>query len=403
MTIETRAPAYEAEIRLILRVAMVLFIYTVAIGILNGLDLVTFDRRPLLAHLHIGTLGWITMAVFAASLWLFAKPGEERPAIRWIARAAPAVAFLYNVAFLTTDGIARPIFGTLMLVIIVVFFLWAAARARETPLSVPHLGILAGLATSVLGAVLGILNGVRLAQTDSSLPETLGDAHPATMVVGFLVPLGMAFAEWVMRPASIEDRAARLGQLQIGLPFVGAIVLVIGILIEADPLAALSLLFEVAGLAIFLWRLWPVARHISWLQANTARHGPPASLFLIVNIAILVYLISNYIDDFEAAPRRLALALDHSIFVGVLTNTILALLSTTLRTPRPEWVDHAVFWGVNIGAAGFVLGLLADVTPLLRVFTPLLGAAILLAIGVHLAEAVREIRTGRPELATPPA
>jgi hypothetical protein len=264
--------------------------------------------------------------------------------------------------------------------------------------------VLAGLATSVLGAVLGILNGVRLAQTDSSLPETLGDAHPATMVVGFLVPLGMAFAEWVMRPDSIDERATRLGQLQIGLPFTGAIVLVIGILLEADPLAGLSLLFEIVGLAIFLWRMWPTARQTSWLRAGPARHAVPASLFLIVNIVILVYLISNYIDDFEAAPRRLALALDHSIFVGVLTNTILALLVMTLRTPRPEWVDHAVFWGFNAGATGFVTGLVADQTWLIRIATPLLGAAILLAIGVHLAEAVREMRSSRPALAaSPPA
>ena len=56
------------EIRLILRAAMVLFVYTVVVGILNGTDLVEFNQKPLLAHVHLGTLGWLTMAVFAGAL-----------------------------------------------------------------------------------------------------------------------------------------------------------------------------------------------------------------------------------------------------------------------------------------------------------------------------------------------
>jgi hypothetical protein len=393
MTTQPRTPAYQAEIRLILLIAMVLFIYTVVIGILNGLDLVTFDRRPLLAHLHIGTLGWITMAVFAAALWLFGTPGEERDEVRWAARAAPVIALLYNIAFLTTDGIARPILGTLMLLAIVFFFLWALVRARNTTLSVPHLGVLAGLGTSVVGAILGILNAVRIAQVDSSLPETLGDAHPATMVVGFLVPLGLAFAEWVMRPDSVDQPASRAGQAQIALPFLGGVALAVGLLVEAQPIIMLSLPLEIAGIAIFAWRIWPVARTVSWLDPAVARHGVTAAIFLVVNLGLFVYLIGNYADDFEAAPRRLLLALDHSIFVGVLTNTILATIALTLRTPRPLWFDHVVFWGFNAGIAGFLLGLITDQTPIIRVATPVLGAAILLAVFVHLADAVKRLRS----------
>ena len=82
------ASAFASEIRLILAAALLLFTYTVVIGILNGLDLVTFDRRPLLAHLHIGTLGWITMAVFAGSLALFGDEASARRSRRrsWLRR-----------------------------------------------------------------------------------------------------------------------------------------------------------------------------------------------------------------------------------------------------------------------------------------------------------------------------
>ena len=70
--------------------AIVIFLYTIAIGILNGTDIVDFDRRRILGHVHGGTLGWLTLAVFAASLWLFGelKPAvsdRERTMVRWLA------------------------------------------------------------------------------------------------------------------------------------------------------------------------------------------------------------------------------------------------------------------------------------------------------------------------------
>ena len=54
---------YRGEVQLLLRSALILFTVTVVIGILNGTDLVDFDRKALLAHVHAGTLGWITISV----------------------------------------------------------------------------------------------------------------------------------------------------------------------------------------------------------------------------------------------------------------------------------------------------------------------------------------------------
>ena len=67
---------YLSQIRLLLQSALLIFAYTVVIGILNGTDLVEFSHKQLLTHVHTGTLGWITTAVFAGALWLFgATPG----------------------------------------------------------------------------------------------------------------------------------------------------------------------------------------------------------------------------------------------------------------------------------------------------------------------------------------
>ena len=383
------ASPFASEIRLILIAALLLFTYTVVVGILNGVDAVEFDRRVLLAHLHIGTLGWITMAVFAGSLTLFGSGAAASSWVRMTALAAPVVAAGYNVAFMTTSGIARPVLGSLMTLVIILMAVWGFSQARGRTLSVPHLGMLAGLATSVIGALLGVLLGLRISNPDLNIAETVGEAHPATMVVGFLIPVGMAFSEWVLNPASVHERAGRLGWLQIGLPFIGGVSVVLGILLDILPLVMLSLPFEIVGAAIFIWRMLPLVRRVGWMSTDMARHGAVASGFLIVNIVIFVYLISNYAEDFEQTPRRLMLALDHSIFIGVLTMAIMGYDANVSQAARAPWIDHAVFGGISVGAALFVAGLLADTDPLIHAGTPLLGVAILLGIAVHAMGLIR--------------
>jgi hypothetical protein len=81
---------------MLLQVALLIFIFTVVIGILNGTDLVDFDgeqgRRTLLTHVHGGTIGWITLSVFAASLWLFGGGEISKRDVQigqWLAHLPP--------------------------------------------------------------------------------------------------------------------------------------------------------------------------------------------------------------------------------------------------------------------------------------------------------------------------
>jgi hypothetical protein len=67
----------------------------------------------------------------------------------------------------------------------------------------------------------------------------------------------------------------------------------------------------------------------------------------------------------------------------VLTNVIVGWVVGLSNARRPQWVDDTVFWGVNVGVAGFLSGLVADSSLVIRIFTPILGASILLAIVVH--------------------
>ena len=67
-------------------------------------------------------------------------------------------------------------------------------------------------------------------------------------------------------------------------------------------------------------------------------------------------------------------------------------LSGIARSAVWRWADQLVFWGVNVGLVGFVIGLSAEVAEVKRVSTPVMGVSILLAL---LTAAVRMSAGGR--------
>src|SRR5690606_9483701 len=114
-------------VRLLFRGALVIFILTIVIGILNGLDVWAVPHDIVLTHVHSGTLGWITLGVFGAAGTMLARPGESIRSMAIfgvIAMAAYILAF-GSVEFTTGTSIQRPIGGTLALISIVWFFVWA--------------------------------------------------------------------------------------------------------------------------------------------------------------------------------------------------------------------------------------------------------------------------------------
>jgi hypothetical protein len=389
MAIHSQAPAspLQREVRLLLQAAMTVFTFTVVVGILNGTDLVDFDRKTVLTHVHVGTLGWITMSVFAASLWLFGqgKPVGSRMLLcaRGLTVLAVVALPLYSFTFAFTYGSARPTLGGLVLAIIIGFFAWVLLRASQVELTVPHWGFFAAVATSAVGGLLGVLLGIKIATGNNVLPSGGADAHPATMVVGFLIPVGMALCEWCLawpRP----ERAGRLGIAQIVLPFIGGLLLMVSLLLDIIPLAPIAALIELGGVGIFLKRLWPRLRTVQLREGSIGRFAAATATAIVFNILLINYLAAKFQGDFDKVPRHQILALDHTMFVGVLTNAIFGLLLASAGERPMRWAraDHAVFFGINVGLIGFVVGLLFDVVLLKRMFTPVMGASILLGLGL---------------------
>ena len=367
------------QVRLLLQVAMVVFVWTVGIGILNGTDLVDFDRKVVLSHVHAGTLGWITTSVFAASLWLFgatASEGEARIG-RAVAAYSAVVLPVFALTFAFTYEEPRAVLGTLALLAILGMFGWVVGRARRVELTTVHLGFLAAVATSVVGGIIGVLLATEIATGRNVLTDGGSDAHPATMVVGFLIPVGMALAEWGLRGNDLE-RAGALGTAQIAFPFAGGLVLMIGLLLDIDALPPLSTLIELVGVVIFFKRMWGPLRAVRWGERSPGRYAAMAAFAIVANIVFLNYLAAANKGDFDNVGIHQILALDHMMFVGVLTNAIFALLLVATGA-RSEWpaLDTVVFVAMNAALLGFVISLLAESTALMRIATPVLGVAIL--------------------------
>ena len=385
-----------SEVRLLLQLAMVVFVWTVGIGILNGTDIVDFNQKVILSHVHAGTLGWITTSVFAASLWLFgrtASPGEVRTATA-LTRYAVVVLPLFAFTFAFTYDNPRAIMGSLALIAIIGFFSWVATRARQVELTTVHLGFLAAVATSVVGGVIGVLLATEIATGNNVLPDGGEDAHPATMVVGFLIPVGMALAEWGLRGSAIP-KAGRLGTLQIAFPFIGGIILMLGLLLDVQALPPLAVLIELAGVVILFKRLWAPMRAVSWTERAPGRYATASAIAIIANIIFLNYLAAANNGDFDKVADHQILAVDHVMFVGVLTNAIFAMLlvATAGQTRWPK-LDNVVFFGMNLGLIGFAVSLLAEATWLERIATPVMGACILAGL-VDRTVALRSGAAGR--------
>ena len=386
-------PFWRGDIRLLFQTAMGVFVITVGIGMLNGQHFIKLSQDILLTHVHAGTIGWITLSVMALCLWLFG--GDDTPEshrtqdtmrayIHALSVLAAVSVPVYVVAFFSGNLVARAIFGFPVLAAIVGILVWIIQRSRQIRLTVAHIAILGALVTVTVGAVIGVLLQVEFATSGNFLPSGAFAAHPATMVVGYLLLVGMAISEWQLMPDT--GRLPRAGLVQIALPFTAGLVLTVGLLYNNFALLGVNVLFEIVGVVIYIVRFAPRVLRARWLEPTSERYFAISSIFVVVNVALIVYLIGAIVTkvytDFLLIPRWLVFGQDHAMFIGVMTNALFGLIYEVTRERRDywRWADHILFWGMNFGMIGFVLSLLANVPFFERVFTPIMGGSILLGL-----------------------
>ena len=378
MSVFAPAAEWPRLIRSLYLVAMAIFLVTIAIGILNGLDLVTFNHDQLLTHVHSGTIGWISLGIIASAFWL-TRSGDRR--IAWsLAILVP----IYVAAFYSGNYAFRAIAGTPLLVVIVIVFLWAWRAARADG-SFPAIAVALALTTFAYGAVFGVVLQIGFATSRTLLPGDGIGAHAATMTTSYLMLAGMGLTEWRLLGTRGVPRS---GLVQIGALFLGGAILAAALLFSIDLKIAggLNILCEFVAVGIFMYRLWPTALRAGWMSPDGRRHVAFAVLVIPFSMAILVYLIALAASsgDPTKVPAGLLIAFDHSVFIGVITNTMFGLIYALTNDVAAEapWLRHVVFAGLNAGMIVFVIGLIADSSLIKEIGSPIMGLSALLGLWI---------------------
>ena len=396
MTARSSPGELASQVRALFYVAMAVFLVTIAIGIVNGLDVYTFDRNQLLTHVHSGTLGWITLSLVAASAW-FARGIDRR-----LAWALAIIIPIYVAGFYLAIPWLRAVVGVALLVVILWLVVWAWGIYSGNR-SLPALAIALGLTTFTYGAIIGVLRQIQNAGGPNIFPPTadLVGAHASAMVFSYLILVSMGLIEWRVRGTTGLPRA---GLLQLGTLFAGGLILSGTLLfLTGDAIKAaggLDLLVDIVAVAIFAVRVLPSALRTNWM-AGAGRHFAVSALFVLVAMAIFLYVIFKFISDPSLAqdPTPIAgilTASDHAAFIGVVTNLVLGLLTalTADRGDRWPWASQVVFWGTNLGLSVFLVGLVAESSIIKEIGAPTMGVSLLVGLAA-LAKRLRdsELRT----------
>ena len=389
-------------------VAIAMFLVTVVIGILNGLDLVDFSqpelRNTLLTHVHSGTLGWISLSIVATAMWL-ARSGDRR-----LAWAFGVLIPVYVAAFYSGNYQARAIVGVGLLLAIVWVAVWAW-RIANASRSLPTLAVALGLTTFLMGAIIGVLIQIQGAFGTTLFPanaDPMG-AHASTMVFSYLVLVAMGLLDWQLKGTTNRPPWAIV---QIGVLFAGGLVLVLSLLflgLEATQgIGGIYLLLELIAVVLFVIRIVPTALRTDWMRSGPRRFFGTSALFVVVAMALFLYFIAKFLtapdpSDFSSLPIGVLTASDHATFIGVMTNLIFGMaltLSADRRSLWP-WADQVIYWGVNLGLVIFLVGLAGESAEIKRIGAPLMGLAILLGLAtIAMRLWTSELRVDNPEEAT---
>ena len=373
----------DSAARLLFRGALAIFLVTIVIGILNGLDVWQPSHNMLLTHVHSGTLGWITLSVFGAALLCFGDPAGESGGTQRLAWFALGAAVLYVIAFATGTGIFRPIAGTLMLVAIVWFLVWVWGRYRDSEKSTSQLGLLLAMVSLTIGGILGVLLGLFIA--NGSIPglseetaTSLAGAHPPAMLIGYLVLAGAALVHWLLvGPSTVP------GRVVMWALFAGGIAANLAFILDIEPLIQVATALEVVAIITFTVHMWPRIKPSSWAGRGMDDFARFGAWFLLIGVGLLVYVVQLFMSgqlDPETGGGEIGvlLAFDHAMFIGVMTNVLFALVASRGDGKVAPWLA----WLINGGVVVFLLGLILDVAVLKRIGAPVMGLALLYGVYV---------------------
>jgi hypothetical protein len=217
----------------------------------------------------------------------------------------------------------------------------------------------------------------------------VADAHPPAMLIGYLLLAGFAAVNWLLH----SDKPARSGMIQMWLLFGAGILVNIAFVTGTDEqLAGPANLAMIVAVVMLVWQSRRELSPAGWKGAGEGAFPRVATVALVVGLAlltVLIYWVINDEIDFDAltpSQEGLGLGFDHTMFIAVMSNVLFGVLAANLSSARTKMVNRIVLWGVNVGIAGFVIGLVTTTQVLKQIFTPIMGTSLLIGIAVYVME-----------------
>jgi hypothetical protein len=387
--------------------ALLLFVFTIVVGILNGLDIYDPDHDTLLTHVHAGTLGWISLATAGTGFLMFTRgrdlSEDERARSSTLAWAMTGAITLYVIAFLIGDRmpgdrIQRPIAGTLLFVVVIWYVVWLFQNNRAYDRSnVARLGMILAWLSMLMGAVLGVLLGIftSLNEIPGLADDTaarLAEAHPPAMVIGFLFLAAFSIIEWLLYEEQTWAES-RSGATMMWLAFIGGFIVNIAFISDVEDLLGPANLLAIAGVGVLIWRARRLLVPSGWAEVGTGTYPRLSIMFLIAYLVLLTVIVQRFVSgamDVNALQDwelGLILTFDHVMFIGVMTFLLFGVLASQINDGSGVTVaDKILLWGVAAGITGFAVGLLTVTAAVKQVFTPIMGVALLVGIGYYVIQ-----------------
>ena len=264
-----------------------------------------------------------------------------RAADRRLMLALAVLVPVYVVAFFTGNLPFRAVSGTALLLVIAWLVVWTWGRFLAEEKTIPKLAVTLAITSFAYGAVIGVLIQVALAMDMTILPGDQIGAHASAMTFGYIVLAAMGLIEWRLRDT---QGLPVLGIIQVASLFVGGLVISVALLAGAEQAGGgIYLLTQLVAVVLFVARVWPAALRSAWGSPAPGRHFAVASLWTVLALVLFMYLVSQVIanpDDPNALPLNILLASDHAVYIGVLTNIVIGLLSLLVmgRGAVSSWV-----------------------------------------------------------------
>jgi hypothetical protein len=396
-----RFDGLRTDVKLLFQSALALLVIAVGIGALEGQNRQAPSPELAATHVAAGAIGWMLLGGAALSLMLFGGgtlPTRDRRYARVVSVLAVASVSCYVLAVVSGGALARVIFATAVLLSGVALLGWLGMRSAQIRLGLPQIALLLATLALIFAATFGMLIEAQSATSQMYFPGDTASARPVALAGGYLLLAGMAVSEWRLQPSShpashpASPAWPWLGLAQVALAFVAAVALGVGFLLNVTAVVPVSIVFELAAGALFALRFAPRMRSVRWLERGGERHFAFGAIFLVAYLGFFAYLLARltlgiYLS-YGGIPSPLTTALDHLMFLGVMTNVLFGLILDTTRDRKALWpaAEDLLFWGMNLGVLGFVVGLVVRNSVLAYtlqgIFTPILAACLLVGIVV---------------------